>query len=158
MIPTVRLNGTVFTRKSTAIRLNGVSRITAVDSLEWSDEVPAELVSAMNDGGVPLGKAIGNYGCAASIGIYLDASAAFEAELMLTNPLAAGNLSAVTFQLSIIAREDVRSCNVVLVNCNIKGRANSVGNDGSALVKTYTLQPTMVLENGIGLVNIIPAI
>ncbi len=160
MIPTVRLNGTLFTRRSVAVRLNGISRITAIDSLEWSDEVPAELVSAMNDGGIPLGKALGNYTCSASMSVYLDAAKAFELEVMALNPLAlaSGNLAAATFQLSIIAREEARVCNVVLVNCSIKARANSVGSDGSALVKQYTLQPTMVLENGLGLANLIPAI
>jgi hypothetical protein len=160
MIPTsIRLNGKVFTRNSVSIRVNGVIRITGVESVEWSDETPFELVSGMNDGGVPLGKAQGNYGCTASISVYADEAAKFEAAVLAGSPLAGLNLSAATFQLPIIMREDVRTRSILLVNCNIAGRpSRTVGADGTALVSQYALQPTLVLEDGKALVNLIPAL
>jgi hypothetical protein len=158
MIPTIRVNGKVHTRRSVAVRLNGVSRLTAIDSLDWSDEVPAELVGAMNGGGPPLGKALGNYTCAASLGMYLDASAAFEAELLVLNPQALGSLADAIFQLVVNVSEDARLVSTTLVNCTITSRAVTVGSDGAALVKTYALQPTMVVTNGGSLVSLVPAL
>jgi hypothetical protein len=74
-IPTlIRANGKTFTRNSVAIRVNGVFRLTDVDSIEWSDERPTELVAGMNSGGPPVAKAQGNYGCAGSISVYADAA------------------------------------------------------------------------------------
>lgn len=148
----------MFTRASTAVRLNGVFRVTEIDTIEWSDEIPHELVSAMNDGGAPLGKAPGNYACSASISVYADAAPRFEAAILLANPTAGPNLAAATFQLGITFREDVRTSGVILVNCNIVGRpSRTVGNDGTAIVKQYQLQPTLVLEDGKSLVNLLPA-
>lgn len=69
-----------------------------------------------------------------------------------------GNLSRCNFQLMVIAREDARVNAVTLVDCSIKGRATAVGNDGSALVKQYQLQPRIVLENGLSLVRMTPAL
>ncbi len=160
MIPTIRLNGNVFTRKSTAVRINGVYRLNGIDSMEWSDELPAELVSAMNEGGVPLGKAIGNYTCAASMSVYLDECAAFEAGIMALSPIAIaeGRLGAAVFQIAVITREEVRTRTVVLVNCNITGKSDSIAADGSARVKQYTLQPTVVIEDGLSLVRLTPAL
>lgn len=160
MIPTtVRLNGKVFTRNSVAIRVNGVIRITGVESIEWSDEVPYELVSAMNDGGVPLGKAAGNYTCSASISVYADEVSKFTAAVRLGDPAAGPNLSAATFQLAISMREDVRTKSILLVNCNISGRpTRTVGNDGNAIVHQFQLQPTVVIEDQDALVNLLPAL
>lgn len=149
----------MFTRASTSVRINGVLRIVEVDSIEWSDEIPHELVGAMNDGGAPLGKAQGNYGCTASIAVYADAASKFEAMVKSGSPQAALNLSAATFQLNVIMREDVRTRAVTLVNCNIVGRpGRTVGNDGSAIVMQYQLQPTLVIEDGNALVNLLPAL
>jgi hypothetical protein len=160
--PVIRLNGKLLTRNSVSIRLNGVIRLTAVDSTDWSDEVPAELVQGMNEGGPPLGKAMGPYSCAASMGVYLDYAAAFEAAVLASDPVGAatggGNLAACNVQLMIIAREDARVHATTLVNCSIKGRGTAVGNDGAALVKMYQLQPTIVLENGLSLVRMTPAL
>ena len=158
MLPTIRLNGKMHTRRSVAVRLNGVIRLTAIDSIDWSDEVPAELIGGMNNGGPPLGKALGDYGCAASMGMYLDATAAFEASLLTLNPLALGNLADATFQLVINVIEDTRLVNTVLVNCTITSRAVTVGSDGAALVKTYALQPTTVVTNGASMVSLVPAL
>ena len=160
MIPTlIRANGKMFTRNSCAVRLNGVVRVTAVDTIEWSDEVPAELVAGMNDGGMPLGVALGNYTCGASISVHADAAPMFEAAILLGSPLALNNLTAALFQLSITMREDVRTRVVAIVNARIVGRpSRTVGNDGNAIVKQYQLQPTLILEDGKSLVNMTPAI
>lgn len=158
-IPTlVRLNGKMFTRNSVAARVNGVIRIVEIDSLEWSDEVATELVPGMNDGGPPLGVATGNYSCDASIGVYADAASKFEAAVLLGSPTALNNLSAAIFQFPITFREDVRTRSVILVNARIVGRpSRSVGNDGSAIVMNYKLQPTLILEDGKSLVNMVPS-
>lgn len=160
MIPTViRANGKLFSRNSVSVRVNGVIRITGVDSVEWSDEVPYELVAGMNDGGMPLGKVGGNYTCSASISVYADECSKFEAAVLLGSPLAGNNLTAATFQLPIIMREDVRTKSILLVNCNITGRpSRTVGNDGSAIVMQYALQPVLVVEDAKTLVNLLPAI
>jgi hypothetical protein len=56
-------------------------------------------------------------------------------------------------------REDFRTRNVVLINCNVKGRpSRTIGNDGNAVVMQYELQPTLVLEDGKSLVSLIPAL
>lgn len=160
-IPTlIRANGKMFTRNSCAVRLNGVFRCTGIDSLEWSDEVPYELVPGMNDGGPPLGKAPGNYACAASISVYADEASKFEAGVALTGlSLDPTNLSSYVFQLVIAMREDIRVRSVLLVNCNITGRpSRTVSNDGSAIVMQYALQPTIVIEDGKSLVSLIPAL
>lgn len=157
MLPTIRINGKVYARKSVSVRPNGAFRLTSIDSIEWSDERPAELVNGMNGGGLPEGKAVGNYNCSASLSIYLDAAANFERELLLLSPLAGTNLSDVTFQLPILIQEDVRIHSALLVNVSITGRKTAVGNDGSALVKEYTLQPTVIVENGLSLVNLLPS-
>lgn len=160
--PQIRVNGKMLTRNSVAVRLGGIIRLTAVDSIDWSDEIPAELVAAMNDGGAPLGKAFGSYTCAASIGIYLDEAPAFEAAVLAQDPVGVaaggGALSAANFQLLAVAREEARTHATTLVNCSIKKRAVTVGNDGSALVKTYELQPTVVVEGGLSLIRLIPAL
>jgi hypothetical protein len=156
---TIRLNGKAFTRNSVSIRPNGLTRFKDVDSVSWSDERPSELVQPMNDGGISLGKAVGNYTCDASISVFLDACGAFEEIIALspgvTNPL---DLSSVNFQLPIIIREEVRVRSVILVNCTIKKRSVSVGSDGTALVQEYGLQPTMILEDGRSLISLIPAL
>jgi hypothetical protein len=161
-IPTlVRLNGKMFTRNSVAVRINGVFRIIGVDSIEWSDERPTELVPGMNDGGPPVGKATGNYGCTGSIGVYADEASNFETAIFL-GPSVPGNpldLTSATFQVGIVMREDVRVRAVTLVNCNIKGRpSRTVGNDGSAIVMQYELQPTLVLEDGKTLASLLPSL
>lgn len=160
--PVVRLNGKVFTRNSVSVRLGGVVRVNAVESVDWSDEVPMELVPAMNEGGPPLGKGAGPYTCEASIGIFLDYAASFEQQVLASDPLSVasggGNLSAANFQLLVVAREDARVHAVTIVNASIKRRETSVGADGSALVKKYTLQPTIILENGTSLIRLTPAL
>lgn len=162
MIPTtIRLNGKVFTRNSVAVRVNGIFRITEVDSIDWFDEKPHELVPAMNDGGAPLGKGEGNYSCGGTISVYADACSKFETAAMALSPQAraAFNLAAATFQLAITMREDVRTRAVLLVNCNIVGRPQrTVGADGAAIVKQYQLQPTYLTEDGLALVNLLPAL
>lgn len=158
---TIRLNGKVFTRNSVAIRVNGVIRLTGVESVEWSDETPFELVSGMNDAGPPLGKAQGNYACSASISVYADEASKFEAAVRTPGPsIPSGpHLSAATFQLVITMREDVRTRVVLLANCNISGRpSRTVGNDGTPIVHQYALQPTLVVEDGETLVNLLPAL
>lgn len=155
----VRANGKMFTRNSTAIRLNGIIRLTDVDSIEWSDERPAELVLAMNDGGAPLGQALGNYNTDASISLYADYCTLFEAAVLAANPTALNDLSACTFSIAISMMEDVRLRTVMLVGCRIVGRpSRTVGNDGSAIVKQYALKPTLILENGLALVNLTPSL
>ncbi len=158
MLPTIRINGKVFSRKSVSVRPNGAFRLTAIDSIEWSDERPAELVNGMSGGGMPEGKSVGNYNCSATLSVYADASVNFERELLLLSPLAGTNLADVTFQLPIIISEDFRNYTALLINCSIVGRKMSVGNDGSALVKEYTLQPTAIVDNGLSLVNLLPAL
>jgi hypothetical protein len=161
-IPTlIRANGKMFTRNSCAVRINGVYRLTGIDSIEWSDERPTELVPGMNDGGPPIGKAQGNYGCAGSISVYADESSQFEQAIFVGPSLPSDptDLSSATFQISVIMREDFRTKVVVLVNCNVKGRpSRTVGNDGNAIVMQYELQPLMVLEDGKSLVTLIPAL
>ncbi|AKV03192.1 hypothetical protein AKJ09_09855 [Labilithrix luteola] len=156
----VRVNKQMFTRKSVSIRPNGLARLTEVDSLEWSDEVAKELVPGMNDGGAPLGQAHGNYSCAASISVYLDACDKFETIIMALDPIATaqGNLAAAVFQLPIITREELRVSTALLVDCTIAAGAISVGNDGSALVRQYTIQPTYIIENGRSKINLLPAV
>lgn len=159
-LPTlIRLNGKLFTRASVSIRVNGIIRISDVDTMEWSDEIAFELVNGMNEGGVPLGKAQGNYNCAASIGVYADSASFFEQAIIIGSPLAGTNLAAATFQLSVQMREDVRTRTVILVNCNIVGRpSRTVSNDGTAIVMQYQLQPVIVLEDGFSLVSLTPAL
>lgn len=140
------------------MRPNGAFRLTGIDSIDWSDEVPMDLVGAMNEGGPPLGKGVGVYTCAAQLSVYLDECAAFELALLALSPLAGSNLSAVVFQLPIIVREEMRTHSALLANCSIKGRSVTVGNDGSALVKQYTLQPTYIVENGLSLVSLTPSL
>ncbi len=159
IIPTnIRLNGKVFTRNSVAVRLNGVQRITAVDTLDWNDEKPHELVPAMNGGGAPLGKAEGLYACGATIGIYADESPLFELAILASDPTAGTNLSKATFQLIISMTEEIRSKSIVLANCNVVGRpTRTVGADGSAIVMQYALQPLFISEDGRTLVDLTPA-
>ncbi|MBX3205112.1 MAG: hypothetical protein KF764_08580 [Labilithrix sp.] len=156
--PTIRANGKPFTRNSVSVRPNGLLRLTGIDSVNWSDEVAMDLVPGMNDQGMPLGVAVGNYTCAASISFYPDEAGLFENMILALNPLAAGNLSAAVFQLPIVMREDLRVRMVTIVNARIKGRSVSVSNDGSALVQEYQLQPMLVLEDGKSLVSLIPAL
>jgi len=163
-IPTlIRANGKMFTRNSCAVRMNGIFRLTDVDSLEWSDERASELVNGMNDGGAPLGKAQGPYTCSASLSVYADAASKFEA-MVRASPLAITNtdpfdLSSFTFQVGIILSEDVRTRAIAWINCNVVGRpSRTVGNDGSAIVKQYQLQPLQIREDGLALVRTIPAI
>jgi hypothetical protein len=157
--PLIRLNKKLFTRNSIAIRLNGALRITDVDSIDWSDEAPHDLVDAMNDGGAPIGKVRMKYACEATIGIYADAASAWELAILAANPQALGDLTQANFQLLITMTEDIRSRVVTLIDCNIVGRpSRTVGNDGNAIVSQYKLQPMQVRENGLSLLNNIPAI
>lgn len=162
MIELVRLNGQMFTRRSVTIRLNGLARIKGVDSVEWTDAVPQELVGGMNSGGAPLGKASGNYTCTGSISLYMDTAIAFARAIGVISaafdPLAGGSLATAPFNINISFKEDVRVGTVILSGCTIAGRDNSVGNDGSALVKKITLQPTIVIEDGLSLVSLLPAL
>lgn len=154
----IRLNNYVFSRNSVAVRLNGLDRLTGVESINWSDEVPVELVPGLNDQGIPLGKVSGNYTCAADISLYEDEAQLFEQKLALLDPTALGNLAKINFQLPISYREDVRIGTAMIVNCSIKNREWSVSTDGSALVRKFTLQPQVVLSNGFSLCNLIPAV
>lgn len=155
----VRLNNKVFTRNSTAIRVNGVYRVTAVDTADWNDEKPHELIAAMNSGGVPLGKAEGNYACGATLGIYADAAPAFELAVLAGDPLAGTNLSKATFNLIITMAEDIRLSTAAIVGCNIVGRpTRTIGSDGAAIVKQYALQPLYIIEDGKSLVDLLPAL
>lgn len=154
----VYLNKREFTRKSVAVRPNGLTRLTGIDSIEWSDEVAKELVTGMNGDGPPLGQAHGAYSCSASMSIFLSHSDVFELGILALDPLAMGNLSKVVFQLPIIATEEFRTYSAVLVDCTITGSSTSVGNDGSTLVKQYTLQPTYIIENGRSKVDLFPAL
>lgn len=154
----IRLNNHVFGRNSVAVRLNGGDRIIGVESINWSDEVPVELVPALNDQGMPLGKVSGNYACASDISLYEDEAQLFEQKLGLLNPAALGNLSQVNFQLVISYREDVRIGTAMIANCSVKGREWAVSTDGSALVRKITLQPMVVLSNGFSLCNLVPAV
>lgn len=158
--PLVRLNGKMMTRSSCAVRVNGVIRLSDVDTVDWSDERPVELVGAMNDGGLPAGKAFGNYTCDSSIGVYADAADLFETAINLGPSLPGDpfDLTSATFQLIISMREDVRLRVVTLLSCTIKSRATSIGSDGASLVVKYGLQPLAVLENGKTLATLIPAL
>lgn len=156
--PLVRLNGKAFTRQSVAVRLNGLFRIVGIDNIKWDDETPTELVSGMNDQGMPVGKATGNYTCSASMAVYLDEAELVDAYVLGSNPTAGTNLSAANFQLLVSMREDVRFLTVAMVNCNIKKRGVTVGSGGEALVREYDLQPTAIIENGKSLVNILPSL
>lgn len=155
----VRLNGKLMTRTSVAVKINAVDRILGVDSVDWSDEVEAALVPQMNDGGRPAGIAIGNYSCDATLGVYADEAALVEAAILQGNPTAAFNLTAAIFQMVITFREDVRFRTIIWENCRVKGRpGRTVGNDGSTLVAQFAIQPTAISENGITLVNNLPAL
>lgn len=165
LIPTspILSNGKTFTRNSAAIRLNGITRIIAVDSIDWEDDRPNELVQGMNNGGIPLGKADGIYTCSATIGIYGPWAPQFESAVLLGDPIAAatqpGNLNAATFQLMILMTEGANTIDAELVNCNIVGRpTRTIGNDGATFVKQYKLQPLYIIEDGKSLVNLTPAI
>ena len=161
-LPTViRANGRVFTRNSVAVRVNGIVRLVDVDSLEWSDERATELVPGMNNGGPPVGKAVGNYACDASLSIYTDAASIFESAIFLGPSLPSDptDLTSATFQMSVVLREDFRTRSIVWVNCSLKGRpSRTVGNDGSTIVSQYQIQPTLILEDGKSLASLIPAI
>lgn len=154
----IRINGKLHSRRSVSVRPNGAFLLTAIDTIEWSDEVQQDLVNGMNQGGPPLGKTDGNYNCSASLSVYSDYVTTFEQQIRLLSPLAGTDLSDVNFQLPILIREDLRVYTAVLVDCSIKGRSMSVSNDGSALVKQYTLQPRVIVENGLSLVNLLPSI
>lgn len=161
IIPTspILANGKTFTRNSVAARVNGILRTTAVDSISWSDEKPHELVPAMNSGGPPLGKAEGNYACTAMIGIFASHVDQFEAAILAGDPLALLNLSAANFQMVITLTERALTKSIIWRDCNIVGRGDrTIGSDGSAIVFPYTIQPTYILEDGKGLVNLQPAL
>lgn len=156
---TIRINGKVFTRNSVAVRVNGLVRITEIDTIDWNDEKPHELVPGMNSGGPPIGKAEGNYGCGANIGIYADAASKWEAAVLAGFPLAGLNLSKAIFQLPIVMSEEARVRSAMLVSCNIVGRpTRTVGADGSAIVMQYALQPLYIVEDGKTLVDLLPAL
>lgn len=162
IIPTnVRVNGKLMTRNSVAVRVNGVIRTTDLDTINWSDSRPAELIQGMNDGGKPLGKAPGPYACAAGLGVYADAAPAFIASILAGAPLAlaSGNLSDAIFQMIITLTEDVRTRIITWRDCTITERGErTVGNDGSAIIMPYTIQPVVIEEDGLGLYNRIPAL
>lgn len=157
----VRVNGRTFTRNSVSVRVNGIIRLIDVDSIEWSDERPTELVPGMNNGGLPVGKAQGNYACDASISVYADAASIFETAINLGPSLPSDptDLTSATFEMSIGMREDFRTRIVNWVNCTIKGRpSRTVANDGTNLVAQYAIQPLAILEDGKFLGTLIPAI
>lgn len=158
IIPTlIRANGKLFTRNSCAARVNGLIRIPELDSLDWSDDKPHELVQAMNSGGPPLGKAEGPYACEATLSVYADAASKFELAVLAGSPLAGLNLSAANFQFTVTLSEEIRTRTVIWVNCNIVGRpSRTVGNDGSAIVMQYKIQPEYIIEDGKTLVSLIP--
>jgi len=161
IIPTspILANGKTFTRNSVAIRLNGIFRLTAVDTADWNDEKPHELVQAMNSGGPPLGKAEGVYACGANISIFAPFAPQFEAAILAGDPLAGTNLCAANFQLGIVMSELANTSTALLVNCNIVGRpTRTISNDGTAIVKQYAIQPLFIIEDGKTLVNLLPAI
>lgn len=154
----IRLNGKLFTRTAVAVRLNGVDLLAGVDAINWSDERPTELVQGLNQGGIPLGKAEGNYTCSADISLYGDEGALFEKKLLLLDPTALGNVSRVNFQLMIQFREELRTRSVLLVNCNVKGQSSGVSNGGDAIVEQYTLQPLVIVRDGAALANLLPSV
>lgn len=154
---TVRLNGRTYGRQSTAVRVNGIYRVLGYDNIKWDEEVPTELVSGGNDGGPPIGKVLGNYGCSASIAILTDEASAFELVVLAADPTALGSLARATFQLVITAREDIRTTTIVLANCNAKKRGETIGNGGEARVMEYDLQPTTVIVDGKSMANLLPA-
>jgi hypothetical protein len=155
LLPVIRANGRVFSRNSVAVRLNGTKRLTDVYSIDWEDERPAEQIPANHDGGAPLGVALGDYKCSASIGIYADVANDFEDAVLgvsFDSVLPVGgikNLTESIFQLGIVMREDVRSRFIAIINCRIVGRPSRVvSDDGKALVALYTLAPTLLIEDG----------
>ena len=154
----VYLNRREFTRKSVAVRPNGLKRLRGIDSIDWSDEVAKELVPGMNGDGPPMGQAHGLYTCSASLSIYLSHVDEFELGILALDPLAMGNMSKVVFQLPILAVEEFRTFSVVLADCTIAGSSASVGSDGSTLIKQYTIQPTYIVENGRSKVDLFPAL
>ncbi len=158
MIGMMRLNNFMFSRASTTVRLNGLMRINGLDAIEWADEVPQELVGGMNNGGPPLGKTRGAYTCSASMTFYEDEASTFMKLLALQDPTLLGDLAKINFQIGIALREEIRVSTVILANCTLKGRTNSVGNDANALTKVVPLQPQMIIQDGLSLVSLVPAL
>lgn len=153
--PLVRLNKKLFTRNSCAVRIGPV-RITDVDSIDWSDEIPHELVAGMNDGGTPIGKIRGMYTCEATLSVYADAASAVELAIIAQGLAVSTDLSAYTFNLLVSMTEDVRTRTALIAQCNVVGRpSRTVGADGNAIVMQYKLQPTYIVEDGKSLVNLL---
>lgn len=160
MLSTVRLNRRVYTRNSASMKLQGADLITGLDTANWSDTRALELVNGANQGGAPLGKAEGEYGCSADWALYADESILFENKLFLLDPIAAAtrNLSRVNFQMMFQFREDVRLRTILLVNCSIAGTGSGVSSGGDKTVTTYTVQPEIILYDGAALANLTPSI
>jgi len=158
----IRLNGKLFTRNSVAIRVNGLFRISGVDTIDFSESQPHETVAPMNENGPPAGKAPGVYTCTATMGIYLDEALLFEAMLLAdpTQLMTGLALASKNFTLGFSASEDmgIRSYRASLNSCNITDRSQSVSADGSHLVMQYTLKPTYITTNGYALINLIPSL
>lgn len=158
MLSTVRLNRRVFTRNSVSMKLQAADLITGLDTANWSDTRALELVNGANQGGAPLGKAEGEYGCSADFALYADEAILFEKKLFLLDPVAAAsqNLSRVNFQMMFQFREDVRLRTILWVNCSIAGQASGVSSGGDKTVETYTVQPELILRDGAALAHVIP--
>lgn len=158
LAPLVRLNGRLYTRNSVTLRFLGVDVLKGIDSLDWSDEKPYELVSQVNQGGPPAGKAEGIYKCDASLGLYVDEGDLWEKALMIIAAASLGgnDITKANFPLSLTYREDFRTRVVVLSDVNVVGQSSGVSNDGKALVTNYKLQPKVIVAGGAALCNLFP--
>ena len=158
MIGLIRLNNFMFSRVSTTVRLDGLVRINGLDAVEFADEVPQELVSGMNNGGIPIGKARGAYTCSASLTFFEDEATVFMKLIAAKDPTALGALTAINFNITVSFREELRVSTVLIGDATLKGRTNSVGNDANALTKQVPLQPKYIMQDGLSLVSLVPAI
>lgn len=156
--PMVRINVRLHTRASVTLRFQGVDIMTGIDSIDWSDEKPYELVPGLNQGGPPLGKAEGIYKCDASLGLYTDSGDIYEKALLVIAAASLGgtDITKANHQLTLTYREDARVRVVVLADTNVTGRSSGVSSDGKALTTVYKHQPRVVLAGGASLVNMLP--
>lgn len=158
--PLIRLNKKMHTRASATIKYDGTTTLTGVDTLEWSDEKPYELVLPVNKGGPPAGKAEGLYKCSASIALYSDLAAIWEAALLIkaTAMLGGTDITKAEFNLLLSYREDARIRTVAILDANVVKRSEGIANDGSKIVTKYDLQPRLVVTGGAALVNMLPSL
>ena len=149
---TVRLNNKVFSRNSVQVLLNGVLPIQAVDSMSWDHSREMSYVNGLNQGGSPLGLAVGNWDGSASITILTDYAGLFETALLASPsipPEDPSDLTQLQFSLIVSYREDVRVRMIEILNCRIKGMpGGGIANDGSASVTQYDLMPMEIRVDG----------